>query len=307
MDNPAFSPALLAPRHWPVWIVLGLMRLVSLLPMPALWLLGLGFGELAARLPSRGQRVARVNLALCFPNLSDAERARLLRRFFRAAAQATLAIGITLWGGRRRLQRLVKFRGREHYDQAVAAGHGVILLAPHFLALEIAGLRLSQEHPVISMYKAAKDAALDWVMRRARGRFGAIMIERDDQLRPLIKRMRAGLPFYYLPDQSPGGADHVYAPFFGVPTATITALGRMARLADAVVIPCYTRQLPFGRGYEVELRAPLAGFPSGDPLADASRMNAAVEDGVRGMPEQYMWTYKRFKDRPPGERSVYGR
>jgi len=142
-------------------------------------------------------------------------------------------------------------------------------------------------------------------MRRSRLRFGGALFERDSHLKGMIRLIRSGYPFYYLPDQNPGEADHVFAPFFGVPTATLTALSRIARLADAVVIPCFTRLLPKGDGYEIIFHAPLENFPSKDSLADAAQMNAAIEAGVREMPEQYMWTYKRFKQRPPGEPSLY--
>jgi lauroyl/myristoyl acyltransferase len=155
------------------------------------------------------------------------------------------------------------------------------------------------------MYKRPKSVVFDAALRRSRERFGAVMIERDSELRGLIKAMRAGRIFYYLPDQDPGDSSFVFAPFFGVPTATVTALGRIARLADAVVIPCSTRIRSCGRGYEVQFDAPLENVPSGVEQGDAAAMNAAVEKTVRRNPAQYMWTYKRFKTRPVGERDFY--
>lgn len=302
---PPLPRKLLSPRYWPTWAGLGFLRGLSLLPMPLLWLLGLALGQVALLFPSRAKRTVKINLRLSFPHLRPRERRRLRRMHFRRLGQLALTVGVAQWASASRLKRLVKFRDRHHYDAALTAKRSIILLAPHFLALDVAGMRLSQERPMMSMYKESKNSLVDWVMRRARSRFGGVMIERNAELRPMIRMLREGKPFYYLPDQEPGDAEFVFAPFFGIPTATLTALGRMARLADAVVIPVCTRFLPFGRGYEAVFYPPLDDFPSKDSAADAARMNAAIEAGVREMPDQYMWTYKRFKRRPPGEPSLY--
>ena len=299
------STPLYYPRYWPSWAAVALLRTFSMLPLPLLWVLGALLGEVASRVPSRARHTADVNLALCFPDLDDAARRRLRRATFRAFMQAILSIGVGIWASRDRLRRLVRFRDRFIYDSALAAGQHVILLAPHFVVLEIAGLRLSQERPMVSMYKSPKNPVFDRVMRRGRSRFGGVMIERSSDLLPLVRLLREGRPFYYLPDQDPGGAPSVFAPFFGVPTATLTAPSRIARLARAAVIPCYTRLLPFGWGYEVIMKPPLPNFPSADPVADATCLNAAIEQAVREMPEQYLWTYKRFKSRPLNMPSRY--
>ncbi len=295
----------LRPRYWPTWLVLGLLWPFSLLPLPMVWLLGGALGQVMYFAHARGRRIAHRNIALCFPALAVAARSRLVRRHYRALGQAAVGIGFAWWGSARRLQKAVRVRDRAHYDRALAAGRPVILLAPHFLALDLGGLRLVQERPIISVYKQARNALIDRLMRRQRLRFGGLLVERDASLRPLIRHLRAHEPFYYLPDQNPGEAAHVFAPFFGIPTATVTALSRIAKLADAVVIPCFTKQLPYGRGYEIIFRPPLDNFPSGDELRDATCMNAAIEEGVREMPEQYMWTYKRFKTRPDNLPSLY--
>lgn len=295
----------LHPRYWPTWLALALLWPFSRLPVPVLWALGGALGQLLYFVHARGRRSATRNIALCFPELSAGARARLVRRHYRALGLAAVGVSFAWWGSARRQRKLIGMRDREHYDRALAAGRAIILLAPHFLALQFGGLCLVRERPIVSMYKQARNPLIDWLMRRRRLRYGGYFVERDASLRPLIRRLRAGEPFYYLPDQNPGDAAHVFAPFFGVPAATVTALSRMAQLADAVVIPCFTKQLAYGRGYEVIFKPPLENFPSGDALADATRMNAAIEEGVREMPEQYMWTYKRFKLQPRGMPSLY--
>jgi KDO2-lipid IV(A) lauroyltransferase len=121
----------------------------------------------------------------------------------------------------------------------------------------------------------------------------------------VVKAMKAGRPFYYLPDMDHGRKESIFVPFFGIPTATITGLPRFARMAGAKVIPVVTRILPGGAGYEVSMGEPWADYPSGDVEADVARMNAWIEATVRTMPEQYYWVHRRFKTRPEGERSFY--
>jgi KDO2-lipid IV(A) lauroyltransferase len=305
MKRPSFSARLLAPRHWPVWAGLGVLWLLSRLPMPLLWQLARPAAALTRTLSRRSARTVARNLELCFPALTPAARQRRLRAHFHALACAMLCLGIAWWSSPRRLERLTRFRQREHYQRALASGRPVILLAPHFVALDAGGLRLSAERPFVSMYRHPRSAAFDWVMTRARSRFGAIMFERSQELRPLLRALQAGRVFYYLPDQVPKGAAHVLADFFGHPAATLTALSRIARLTGAWVVPCCTRLVPGGRGYEIIFLPPLVDFPSGDEPRDARAMNAAIEQGVGFMPEQYMWTYRRFKARHPGRPSPY--
>lgn len=292
-------------RYWPTWVGLALLRGLGLLPLPVLAALGRGLGLALYALHASRRRVVHVNIARCFPELSRRTHARLARAHFQAFGQALVDIAVAWWASRARLSRLVRFSGREHYDRTLAAGRPVILLAPHFVGLEIGGICLSMERPMVAMFRHPANELLRGIMQRARGRFGLRLVEHKRPLTALVRQVRTGVPLYYLPDQDAGRRNAVFAPFFGIPTATFAVLGRLARLADAVVIPCITRQLPRGRGYEIAFGAPLADFPSGDAQADTERMNRAIEQAVRAIPEQYFWVHKRFKTRPRGEAPFY--
>lgn len=278
---------------------------MSWLPLPVLARIGRGLGLLLYALHAERRHVVRVNLEKCFPHRSPRAQRRLARAHFLAFGQAMLDAAVAWWAGADRLRRLVRLRGHEHYERARHAGRPIILLAPHFVGLEIGGIRLSLEGPLVTVFRHPDNRVLRDVIERARGRFGLRLIEHNRSLTTLVRQVKAGVPLYYLPDQDAGRRNAVFAPFFGIPTSTFAVLGRLARLADAVVIPCYTRQLPRGRGYEICFTAPLADFPSGDALTDAARMNAAIETAIAAAPEQYFWVHKRFKTRPRGEPSFY--
>jgi KDO2-lipid IV(A) lauroyltransferase len=285
-------------------VALAVIWLLHFLPLSLLAPLGRAFGMFSYMVAAERRRVGRVNLRLCFPDWSEAERRRLLHRHFQAFGRAILERGILWWSSRERILRVVRIEGLQHW-QAVAHGP-VIWLAPHFVGLDMGGTRLAAEYRAASMYSRQKDPTLDAILYHGRTRFVMPrLVSRQEGVRPLVRVMREGLPFYYLPDMDFGVRDSVFVPFFGVPTATITGLSRIARVAGAAIVPVLTRQLPGGRGYVLRFYPAWENFPSDDPEADARRMNAFIEERVREMPEQYHWLHKRFKTRPPGSPRVY--
>jgi KDO2-lipid IV(A) lauroyltransferase len=280
------------------------MWLLHFLPLAVLAPLGEGFGVLLYRLGRERRRVARINLRLCFPRMPDDEREKLVRRHFRVFGRSVLERSILWWSPKERIQRLVQIEGLEHW-QAVR-DRPVIWLAPHFVGLDMGGVRLTSEYPLVSMYSRQKNPIFNDLLLRSRTRFGTShLVSRQEGIRPVVKQLKAGVPFYYLPDMDYGARDAVFVPFFGVPAATITALSRLAQMTGAAVVPCVTRQLPGGAGYVLKFYPAWTDFPGENAEADTRRMNAFIEERVLEMPEQYFWLHKRFKTRPEGEARFY--
>jgi KDO2-lipid IV(A) lauroyltransferase len=294
------------PRYWPSWIAVGSIRLLGLLPFSILWALGVGLGRFAYFLSGVRRRVALKNLEICFPELTKRERRQLARRNFGHLGVAALTQGLVWGASTTRLARLVKIRGREHFDRPHAEGKNLIVMVPHFMGLELAGAAFTAlVHPGMYMYQRIRNPVIDAQMRRSRTRFGAVPVERKDDLRGMAREMRRGTPLFYLPDQDPGRRRGIFVPFCGIPAATVPMLSRFARLADALVIPTYARYLPWGRGLELIFDPPLDPFPTGDHQADTALMNRVIEARVRTMPDQYFWVHRRFKTRPPGVSPLY--
>ena len=303
MPRPVRSPFHI--RYLGSWVVLGLLRFLSFIPMPALFHLGTVLGDLLyAVLPSR-KRVAERNLSLCFPELGAAEIQELARENIRNTARMALYSGFVWWASEEQLKARVTIRNVEMLDRLEREARGFILLAPHFLALELGGVFISLHSPGVSVYQRTRNPVFDRSMLRARQRFGATLYERKDDLRPMFKAIRRGQGCYYLPDQDPGKRRAVFAPFFGVSTATWPVLGRISKLCAAPVFPCATYLLPRGAGFEIVIGEALEHFPADTPEEDATLMNAAIQDCVAQNPSQYFWVHKRFKTRPPGKPSVY--
>lgn len=280
--------------------------LLRLLPLALLAPLGCAVGTLLYGFAGERRRVVLTNLTLCFPQMKDAARRRLARAHFRAFGRGLLEHGILWWSSKARIQKLVRVEGLEHWK--AVEGKPVIWLAPHFVGLDMGGARIITEWRGVSVYSKQKNAAFDQVLLHGRTRFVTpVLFSRQDGIRPVVKAIREGLPFYYLPDMDFGERDSIFVPFFGEPAATITGLSRMARLARAVVVPAVTRQLPGAQGYALRFYPAWENFPTDDVAADTRRMNAFIEERVREMPEQYYWVHKRFKTRPPGTSSPYER
>lgn len=199
-------------------------------------------------------------------------------------------------GFARRIRRLVQVEGIEHL--AAQSGRPVILLVPHFVGLDMGWTRLTLELDMVSIYANQKNLLFNAALYKGRARFGhSELLSRQEGTRRAIKAMKAGKPFYYLPDMDYGQRDTIFVPFFGVPAATITGLSRLARLTGAVVVPVVTRQTR--KGYLVEIQPPWTDFPGDSIEADTRQMNAYIEGQVLTMPEQYFWLHKRFKTRRP--------
>ena len=302
---PPFRLALLAPRQWPAWIGVGLIWLVARLPYKVLLPIGRFAGWLAARLfgPDRRNTVRR-NLELCFPELSDAERARMLEENLRDMGILLIEFALAWMGSPRGLAKIpVTIEGMEHMEAAHAAKRGVLVVGAHFSHTELCARFVSQRLRFAGMYRAHENAAFEWAIRRARLRYSTTMFTKEE-LRQIVRSLKGGGAIWYAPDQDMRGKDFVFAPFFGVPAATITATHYLARLSGAVVIPFFHRRLE-GGGYAIRLEPPLPDFPSEDAVADTTRINSCIERMVREAPTQYLWMHKRFKTRPPGEAGVY--
>ena len=136
-----------SPGTWPVWIGMGLLRLVCLLPhRVALWL-GRVIGRLACRFAGSRREVVRRNLALCFQAMPDNQLDDLTRAHFEALGMMLIETGLGRWASDRHLRSITTLTGAEYVNEALESGQGVILLSAHFTTLEIMGRVLATEIP----------------------------------------------------------------------------------------------------------------------------------------------------------------
>ena len=252
----------------------------------------------------RRAAIVRRNLELCFPELDERDRSRLLREHFRNLAESVGEIGFA-WHHRGKLDCTAgDVVGLEHLEAARADGRGVMLLTGHFTCLELGARLFGEQVQARAIYRPLANPVLEDLQLRGRSRYAAGMISRKD-LRAMVRHLRAGGVLWYAPDQDPGPARGEFAPFFNIQTATATGMLELARLGNAHVVPMIPRKNPKTGRVEVIIEASLDPFPSADTTADLARFNAMLERHVRAAPATYWWLHRRFKTAPVGEKDRY--
>ena len=305
-DDGQFQRAWLRPRYWPVWIGLGLLWLLLWFPQPLRRLIGAIGGELLWRINRKRRHITRVNLKLAMPQLTLPAREALARRSFRRYLQSALDYPLLWWGFEWQLRRRLKLVGGEQIDDLLAAGRRVILVTPHVVGLDAGATLCSRYWPITGPMKRLRHPIINWLVARGRTRFDCRTYSREQGIRPVVRDLQAGRLLYYLPDEDLGATQkYAFAPFFGVQRATLTALPRLALLADAVVVPCHPHFDPVSGDHTLRILSPLNLYPSGDEADDTAHLNLMLEAVIRRAPEQYLWSQRLFQTRPAGERNPY--
>ncbi|NNF40597.1 MAG: LpxL/LpxP family Kdo(2)-lipid IV(A) lauroyl/palmitoleoyl acyltransferase [Woeseiaceae bacterium] len=293
-----------SPRYWPVWIGMGVLRLLCLLPHRAALAIGRVLGRIVHRVGASRRAVVRRNIELCFPELSAEERDALALEHFKALGMTLIEMGLGRWATDRHLQSITRLHGIEHVQNALQSGRGVILLSAHFTTIEIMGRVLSLHMPPFdAVFRQNRSEFMTELQRTGRERSAQSTIEKRD-IKKMVRSLRAKRSVWYAPDQSYNRKGSEVIPFFGVPAMHTTATSTLARLGDAVVIPFFPRRLP-DSSYEMTLYPAFDNFPSDDPAADTRRYLELLERHVRSCPEQYFWVHRKFKDLPEGYPDYY--
>ncbi|HET9862769.1 MAG TPA: LpxL/LpxP family Kdo(2)-lipid IV(A) lauroyl/palmitoleoyl acyltransferase [Steroidobacteraceae bacterium] len=295
--------AFLHPKYWPTWLGLAVLRVFEPLPHRFLYLLGRALGRFVHLFPTPFRRIARRNLELALPELDEAARRRILREHFAGLGCALFETAISWWSSNERIRHITEMRGLEHLKAAQSTGRGVLLLSAHFNSIEIGCRALAARLPLNIMYRPTKNLLIGEFVHSRRAVQTRRAIPRDD-VRTLIKALKEGEVVWYAPDQSfrKKGAEMVK--LFGIPAASNTATSRIVKMTNALVLPYFFERLP-GGGYRGTIHAPLADFPTDDPVADTERFNHIIEAEVRRMPDQYLWIHRRFKGLSPGDPDHY--
>jgi KDO2-lipid IV(A) lauroyltransferase len=297
--------AFFLPKYWVTWVGLGMMRMVELLPFPAQRRVGNAIGALLRCLPLSYLRIARRNIALCLPELSEAERESLLSRHCRSLGMGLCETANTWWSSDKRLGKIAEVQGLHHLQAALAKGRGAILVGGHFTTIEISTRILGTVVPLNVVYRPMKNELLSHIMFTSFCRHG-FPIPKDD-IRTMVRALKKNEAVWFAPDQSYRNKGATMAEFFGIPAASNPATSRLARISGAAVMTYFGERLPGNAGYRVVIGPPFENFPGGDVVEDLKRYNRLLEAQVRLVPEQYLWVHRRFKGLSSDYPDYYGR
>jgi len=295
----------LAPRFWPIWILQWWMKFAALLPYPYQIIIGKRLGRIGFYISAKKRRIVKRNLEICFPELSDVEQKKLLIKHFEAMGAAFSEMGLGWYSSTERLLNLIQVEGLEHLEEARKKGKGIIVLCAHFTTLETSTSILGELFPGLkTVYSPQSNEMIDAMIYQGRQRLAKQQISKDN-IRAMVRELRNNGVVGYLADLVTEGSNSALIPFFTEPAITTTTVSKLAKITDATVLTYFFTRLPGKTGYVVNIGAPLSNFPTDDVIADTRRLVERLEDYIRRAPEQYMWTYRRFKGRPDPYPDVY--
>lgn len=301
----SFKLAFLHPRHWVTWAGLGLLWLLVQLPYPVLARFGAGLGRQSRRFLQRRERIARRNLELCFPHMSDELRERLIAKNFMSLGMGLIETGMAWFWSDKRVRRWFDVEGYQHLQSAQASLRGVMVVGVHFMSLELGGRVMGLCQPMMATYRPHNNMLMEWVQTRGRMRSNKSMIDRRN-LKGLVNALKQGEAVWFAPDQDYGRKGSIFAPFFSVQNAATTnGTFVLSRLSGAKMLTVTMVRKEDCSGYSLHIGQALNDYPVEDEFAAASYMNKVIEREILRAPEQYLWIHRRFKTRPVGEPSLY--
>ena len=285
-------------------ILIAVMWLLHWLPLPVLGRLGEAIGSFLFRVMRRRRHICLTNIKICLPSLDKQAQHDLAKAHFRAYARSVLERGILWWGSEERLRKLIHVESTIPIKEMFSTP--TIILCPHFVSLDVAGVAVMLESSLCSIYTPQRNKVFDEALRKGRSRFRPVQLfSRAEGIKPIIRAMKKNLPFFMLPDMDFGPKDAEFIPFFGIPAATLTAVPRLAGSTEAKIIPVIATTLDNYQGWKVKFDTPWENYPSGEIISDTRFMNAYIEKEILKAPAQYFWTHRRFKTRAEGEPSIY--
>ena len=299
-----FEWQFLKPKFWLLWLWFGFLWLVSRLPYRLFCAIAEGVGLLAMKLSKTRLYFSQRNVELCFPELNQTERNKIVRDSFKGAGMALFESGFVWWPNKT-LAKRCEMSGLEHIKKAQADGYNIMLFTPHVTCLEPSFSHFSLDIPVNILFRVHDNPLWEYMAGRGRRAYNVRMMPRK-QVSEFLQLMEQGVPGLIAADQDMGKNRSLFVPFFGISAATIPSVSSFAEQTNAKVL-MVTAHRRLHQGYSVEVHPPLQNFPSDDPVADCTLTNKLMEGFIRQHPGDYLWQHRRFKTRPPGEPSLYDR
>ena len=290
------------PKFYPTWILILLMRIAVFIPFQFQVILGKAIGKLIYPFMKKLRETAYSNISNCFPEKKQPQVTLLVKQHFDAIGISLFETANAYYGSDRKIKKLLSINNKHFFSDALKDEGGIILLCSHFMPLMLGSRALLLENTIANIYRPQNNKLFDKVMVKGYTKNGAVMIKSKDT-RSILKAIKNSLPIWYAPDQDLGINNSVFAPLFGIETATASATARLAKNNNTRVIPYSFIRTK--HGYEMSFDKPIKNYPSNDPIKDATTTNKILENQIIKAPEQYLWIHRRFKTRPDGQENFY--
>ena len=290
------------PKFLLTWILILFMRIGVFIPFKAQVVAGKAIGRMMYPFMHKLRSTAYSNISHCFPEKKQPQVERLVKRHFEAIGVSFFETANAYYGSDNKIKKLLTIKNEHFFKDALKEEGGIILLCSHFMPLMLGSRALLIKHTIANIYRPQNNTLFDSAMVKGYKKNGAVMIKSTDT-RSIIKAINNSLPIWYAPDQDLGKNNSVFAPFFGIQTATASATARLAKNNNTRVIPySFIRT---SNGYLMSFEKPISNYPTNDPIHDATVINQILEKQINHSPEQYLWIHRRFKTRPNDEKNFY--
>ena len=290
------------PKFFPTWILILLMRIGVFIPFSAQVIIGKAIGKLIFPFMSKLRSTAYSNISHCFPEKKHPQVNAMVKHHFEAIGVSLFETANAYYASDKKINKLLIVKNEQYFTDALKQEGGIILLCAHFMPLMLGSRALLLKHTIANIYRPQNNKLFDQAMVKGYKKHGAVMIKSTD-MRSIIKAINNSLPIWYAPDQDLGEKNSVFAPLFGIQTATASATSRLAKNNNTRVIPYSFIRTK--KGYEMSFEKPLLNFPSNNSVDDATTTNLILEKQIKNTPEQYLWIHRRFKTRPEGAENFY--
>lgn len=284
-----------------------LFRVLALMPHCMIRAIARFFATLLWWVKDDMRKVSEKNIALCYPDMSHAERQQLAKQAVLETVRTVFEMPICWLGSADKvLNSIHRVEGQQHIEALREQGNGVIIILPHMGNWEVIGLYLAKHFPCTSLYKPTEEAAYNSIVESARSRTGATLVPTNKKgVLAVVKALKAGGITCILPDQIPEDSNStVFAPFFGEQAATMTLIPNLLQRGNIKAVAAFAKRCEQG-GYEIIIQPVDDAIYSEDTVQSAAAMNSCIEKLIALAPAQYQWEYKRFRLGPDGKRKVY--
>jgi KDO2-lipid IV(A) lauroyltransferase len=289
---------------WPV------IKILGILPRPLARAFAIGFALIVYVLHIRLRRVGTRNLALAFPEKTEAERALILRGEFVSLGRQLAEVCHFPRYTPENLNDVVVFEGFENFEHARARNKGVLLFAGHFGGWELSSFAISLRGNWMHVLMRGMDNEyLGRLILHYRTMHGNKAVDKDDFVRGLLSAMKSNEVVGMLIDTNMTPPQGIFVDFFGIPACTASGLARIALKTDAAVVPTFTiwdSELgKYRLRFDPALELVRTGDLEADIKANTQRFTHVIEEYVRKYPAQWLWVHRRWKTRPEGEKGLY--
>jgi lauroyl/myristoyl acyltransferase len=267
--------------------------------------LGRNIGNLTYAKNKKRRQIVIRNIEIAFPQLNHKAQQQLVKQHLQWYGCALIDYSLLLFASKRRLASLVQIEGREHIDNAIKNNQSVMILLAHSVMLEFAPIALGLNYDCYGSYKSAKNPVMDWIITKSRCRYVKFVVSRDQGLRKLIRELIPKQLLIFLPDEDLGEKNAVFSPFFGKTKATLTTPARIAKLAKAVSLPCFSYYDQTTARYKIIVAPAIQHYPTKSADNNALLLNQQLEKLIKQHPAQYMWLMKLYRTQPAGKVTVY--